>query len=410
MASLKVSNHDILDFLGHGVQIGLRSHAGGDQLLAECYDAVLSLPCLDFLFRAVRRGVGGRVAAITVGQHVDQHGAVLFLLEDRFLAAVAVDYGQRIVAVDALGVHLGRVDAGTDTGREVEAHRLAASLSAHAVLVVHDVDDHRQAAFHLVRPQLLELVHRGEGHAFPHRTAGHRRVAQVGYDDARLAVHFLIEGCAHGDAAAAAHDRVVRIDAERREERVHTAAQTLVESGRAGEYLGQRPVKQEADTQLFGRAALERLLGDVYGGAVPELVHDLLEALVVQQLDRAQTLGENFAVAAVRSENEVVDVEHIGHADGCGFLTGRQVGGARVVVLDAVVSSGRLDELQHRLELADHDHVAVDPLQVVLGEMLGLELVLDRLVVLVDGNRRERDLARFPHLRRIDILRLRHNT
>lgn len=132
MASLKVSNHDILDFLGHGVQIGLRSHAGGDQLLAECYDAVLSLPCLDFLFRAVRRGVGGRVAAITVGQHVDQHGAVLFLLEDRFLAAVAVDYGQRIVAVDALGVHLGRVDAGTDTGREVEAHRLAASLSAHA--------------------------------------------------------------------------------------------------------------------------------------------------------------------------------------------------------------------------------------------------------------------------------------
>ena len=115
-------------------------------------------------------------------------------------------------------------------------------------------------------------------------------------------------------------------------------------------------------------------------------------------------------MAAVRSENEVVDVEHIGHADGCGFLTGRQVGGARVVVLDAVVSSGRLDELQHRLELADHDHVAVDPLQVVLGEMLGLELVLDRLVVLVDGNRRERDLARFPHLRRIDILRLRHNT
>lgn len=111
------------------------------------------------------------MAAITVGQHVDQHGAVLFLLEDRFLAAVAVDYGQRIVAVDALGVHLGRVDAGTDTGREVEAHCLAASLSAHAVLVIHDVDDHRQAAFHVAFPELFELVHGGEGHAFPDRTA-----------------------------------------------------------------------------------------------------------------------------------------------------------------------------------------------------------------------------------------------
>ena len=156
------------------------------------------------------------------------------------------------------------------------------------------------------------------------------------------------------------------------------------------------------------------LLQQLRNRVLPDLVALRQDIAVGRIADRAQE-GRDVELPAAAAtvevdENEVVDVEHIGHADGCGFLTGRQVGGARVVVLDAVVSSGRLDELQHRLELADHDHVAVDPLQVVLGEMLGLELVLDRLVVLVDGNRRERDLARFPHLRRIDILRLRHNT
>ena len=245
--------HDVLHLFGRGVQVGLRCDAGGDQFLAVGCDAVFRFPGFHLFFGTVRRSVGRRVAAVTVRQHVDQYRAVFFLFEDRFLTAVAVDHGQRVEAVHAFCVHLGRVDAGADAGREVEAHRFAAGLTAHAVLVIHDVDDHRQAAFHIVRPQLFELIHRSEGHAFPNRAAGHRRVAEVGNHHARLAVHFLVQGRTYCDAAATAYDGVVRVDAERREEGMHTSAEAFVEPGRAGEYLGQRAVQQEADTQFFVR-------------------------------------------------------------------------------------------------------------------------------------------------------------
>ena len=344
------------------------------------------------------------MAAVTVGQHVEQHGAGLLFFEDRFLAAVSVDHGQRIEAVHAFGMHLLGVHAGADAGCEIEAHRLSAGLSAHAVLVVHDVDDHRQAAFHVAFPELFELVHGGEGHAFPDRTACHRSIADVGHDDTGFAVYFLIEGRADGDTAAAAYDGVVRVDAERREEGVHAAAQSFVESGRTGKNFGQCAVQQEADTEFLDRAAFVCLFGNVHGGAVPEFVHDLFERLVVEQFDGTQAFGENFAVATVGTEDKVVDVEHVGHPDSSGFLAGREVGGARVVVFDAVVAAGGLHQLQHRFEFADHHHVAVDALQVVFGEVLAFELLLRGFFVLVDGDRREGDLTGFPHLFRIDVL------
>ena len=114
-------------------------------------------------------------------------------------------------------------------------------------------------------------------------------------------------------------------------------------------------------------------------------------------------------MAAVRTEDKVIDIEHVSHTYGGGFLTGRQVRRARVVVFHAVVSAGRFYQLQHGFEFADHDHVVVNAFQIVLGEVLRLELFLDRLFVLIDRNRGEGDLTGFPHLFRVDILRLRHN-
>ena len=99
---------------------------------------------------------------------------------------------------------------------------------------------------------------------------------------------------------------------------MHRSAQTLVESGGAGKDLCHCSVEQEPDSQLFG-ASLEVFLGNGYGGAVPELVHHLIELLVRENLDGAQSLCENLAVGAVRSEDEVVSVESVGHTH-CGGL------------------------------------------------------------------------------------------
>ena len=47
--------------------------------------------------------------------------------EDLLLAAEGVDHRQRIVAVDALGMHLFGVDARADARDELHAHGLAAA-------------------------------------------------------------------------------------------------------------------------------------------------------------------------------------------------------------------------------------------------------------------------------------------
>ena len=77
----------------------------------------------------------------------------------------------------------------------------------------------------------------------------------------RLLVDVLEERRADGDVGRAADDRVVRIDAERREEGVHRAAEAAVDAGVAGEDLGQRAVDDEVDRQVL-RVACRVLLDD----------------------------------------------------------------------------------------------------------------------------------------------------
>ena len=174
------------------------------------------------------------------------------------LAANGVDDGERIVAVDALGVHLIGRQAGAQAGEDLEAHRLADRLAAHAVEVVDEVHDQRQAAAMDFVPQFLELIHRGEAEGFPRRAAAGRGVADVGDHDAAALVDVLEERRADGDVGRTAHDRVVRIDAERRKEGVHRTAEAAVDTGVAGKDLGQRAVDDEVDRQVL-RRALARL-------------------------------------------------------------------------------------------------------------------------------------------------------
>ena len=185
---------------------------------------------------------------------------------------------------------------------------------------------------------------------------------------------------------------------------MHTATQTFVEAGGTGKDFSQSSVKQEADTQVFYRAAFESFLGNIDGSTIPKFVHDLLESLVVEQLDGAQTFGENFTVTTVRSEDKVVDVQHVGHADSSSLLTGRQVGRTGVVVFNAIIAASGFYQLQHRFEFADHDHVAIDAFQILFGEVFAFQLILHTLFILIDRDRREGDFTCFTHLLGIDVL------
>ena len=73
-------------------------------------------------------------------------------------------------------------------------------------------------------------------------------------------------------------------------------------------------------------------------------------------------------MAAVAAVDVVVHVEEKGLAHGRGLLADREVRRAPVVVLDALVRAAQLDLVQHGLELADEDHVAIDADGVVLRQ------------------------------------------
>ena len=189
---------------------------------------------------------------------------------------------------------------------------------------------------------------------------------------------------------------------------MHRAAKTAVKAGVLGEDLGQRSVDQEVDGHVLRRFALAfvefgyRLVGDT----AEKAFHHGDELGFAEFVDRREALGENLAVAAVRPENEVLGRQQVSLSDRGGFLPHRQVRRAGIVVLDAVVGVGRLDRVQHRFELADEAHVAVDAQEVVLAVVR--LFFLDRALVLVDRDFAELDVAGAPHFLRADVQLLGH--
>ena len=334
------------DVLVNLVERGFGGDLGVDDFLAERVDGVDLLPRLFLLGGAVGVGIRGRVAGVAVCDGVEQDGATP-VAEDVELAAHSLDDCERVVAVDALGVHLLGVDACADARGEVIAHRLAACLTAHCVLVVHDVDHDWEAALHVAFPQRAELVHGRERHAFPDGAAAHGAVSDVADDDARLAVDLLVERGADGYGAGAADDGVVGVDAEGEEKGVHGAAEAAVEAGVFGENLRERAVHEELHAEfLDGQVlALVCLLYDPICVAVEESLHDGEDVLVLELVDCGEALGEDFAVAAVRTEDVVLGREEERLADCRGLLAHGEVRGAGVVVLQAVVSVRGLDRV-----------------------------------------------------------------
>ncbi len=180
---------------------------------------------------------------------------------------------------------------------------------------------------------------------------------------------------------------------------MHGAAQAAVEAGLAGEDLGHRAVEQEVDGHvLHGLVGL--VLDDLIGLAVQEVLHDVQKLRVGQLLDGGQALGQYVGVGAMGAEDEVVDVQVERLADRCRLLAHGQVGRAGMVVGHALVLAGLLDQVDHGLELAQGQHVAVDVDKLLLGEVA--ELVLDGLFVLVDRNVLKVDVAGSAALIRVN--------
>ena len=139
----------------------------------------------------------------------------------------------------------------TNPGEHVETHRLAFGLAAHAVEIVHDVKQDGRMAADFFGPQRVKLIHCGEVHRLPNRTAAYTGIADIGDDNAGLAIDAFEQCCASSDVGAAAHNSVVGHDAERREESMHAAAHAFVKPVGAGKDFGQGAIQYIADGQRF---------------------------------------------------------------------------------------------------------------------------------------------------------------
>ena len=150
----------------------------------------------------------------SIAFHIEERGA-LAGEKQRPLPPDGVRDGERIGPVDRLRVHRLHVDRRGDAGQAVPAHRLADGLATHAVEVVVEEEERRQAA-RPVGPQRPILRHRREIHRLPDRAAAGRPVADVGDRDAVPAKEFLGERRPGRNSGRAAHDGVVRICAKGR--------------------------------------------------------------------------------------------------------------------------------------------------------------------------------------------------
>jgi hypothetical protein len=113
-------------------------------------------------------------------------------------------------------------------------------------------------------------------------------------------------------------------------------------------------------------------------------------------------------VAAVAAVDVVLHAQAERLPDGLRLLTQREVRGAAVVVLDALVVAAELDLVEHVLEEAKNRHVPEDAEEVLAREAAGLQLILHRAVVLVHGDRLEGDGPLLAHVLRENHLTLGH--
>ena len=402
--------HAANDNLVDSFKVSLGSELALDELFLVSLDRICFLPSLNLLVSTVGRGVGGAVTGGTVGNNVEKCGTEA-VGEELLLAGNGVDNCERIVTVYALCVHLLGVEACAETSGHIVTHGLTAGLTAHAVEVVEYVEEDRESAVAgnaVLAPELLDLVHGSHVECFENGAASARAVTEVSDYDTLLLVSSLVDSSTESNGSSTANDRVVGHDAEGNEECVHRAAETAVEAGGSCEYLCECAVEEEVDRELLDVAGnLFLALNYLENASAEEFLHDVVKLFIGELVDGGKSLCKDLAVAAVRTEGKVVDVEAVGFTYCRCFLTERKVSRAGVVVFNAVVNALGLDLVEHGLELADDTHVAVDAKHIVLG--VDLLFLCEGLVVLTYGNVFKVNVLGGKDLIRINVLTLRHD-
>src|SRR6266545_6774339 len=174
----------------------------------------------------------------------------------------------------ALDVETGLIEAERHPGERVVAHRLALRLSAHGVEVVEEEEEHGQPPAKALLPEEPELLHAGEVDRLPDHAAPGRAVADVrDGDSAAVVEQSLVQRGAGRDRCRPADDRIVRVDAELREEGMHAAAEPEVEARAAPEDLRQQPVEEELDASSSHVGRVERAVEDAERLAAAEALH-----------------------------------------------------------------------------------------------------------------------------------------
>ena len=398
------------DFFVNGGEFFLGSDLAFYHLAAVSGDRASFLPRFDLFLGTIGGGVGRGVTGYTVGSNL-QHCRTFAVHEQFLLTGGSIDHCKRIVAVDLFRMELGRVEARCQTCRIGKAHRFTHRLTAHAVEVVEAVEQDRHTVVGVLTvhtPQLGDLIHGGEVQRFQNRTTAERAVTGVGDNDTLLVAGSLVQRSAESDRCRAANDCVVRENTKRNEECVHGAAQTLVEAGGTCKDFSECAVEEEVLCQILDVAGLCLLAFDYLEDRTAEkFLHDVVQLCVFQLVDGGKTLRENFAVASVRTEREVVDIQAVCLTDGRGFLTDGKMRRTGVVVLYTVVFALNLDLIEHGFELTDGPHIVVDTEEILLG--IDLLFFFEGLVVPAKRNAVEVDITGGKYLAGIDILALRHN-
>ena len=106
---------------------------------------------------------------------------------------------------------------------------------------------------------------------------------------------------------------------------MHGTTQSLVKTSLPCKYLGQRSINQEFKRQRL-HITFVSFFNDAENAAIKEIFHDPVEGIIIQLLDGRKPLGQDFAMGTVRSEDVVVDIQLVGHAYSCSFLSDGEVG------------------------------------------------------------------------------------
>ena len=250
--------------------------------LAVDLDRVALLPAVELALGAILGGVGARVAAVAVGQALDQRRAAARARLVERLQRLAVDH-VGVVAVD----HDLRqaVGGGAVAGRARHRGHVADRRVFHVEVVLAD-EHHRQLPHRGEVQRLVEradvggaVAEEADRHVLvalvlrpPGRAAGDR---QVRADDGVGAHHAVLLGGEVHRAALAAHQPVVAL---------HQLAQHLLDRHAAGQRVGMAAIGAERKIALLhgdGEARGHRLLPE---RQVAGALHQVLQKQVVGAL------------------------------------------------------------------------------------------------------------------------------